>query len=163
MLAGRLPDTAPYGWDGAGEDVSHHLGHTFARLDGQGLPPLAQAALVRYVTTLRGPSVHTRAPAEALERGQEVFLSAGCASCHAAEGAWTDGQSHEVSSGVRADRVKAFDTPSLRFVDGTAPYFHDGRFATLRDLLTRSDGPMGAARAMPAEDIDALETFVRSL
>jgi hypothetical protein len=163
MLAGRLPDTAPYGWDGAGEDVSHHLGHTLARLEGTGLPPLAHAALVQYVTTLAGPSVHKRARAEALERGQEVFLSAGCDGCHSAAGAWTDGRSHEVSSGLRADTAKAFDTPSLRFVEGTAPYFHDGRYATLRDLLTRSDGPMGAARAMPAEDIDALETFVRSL
>ncbi len=163
MLAGRLRDTAPYGWDGAGSDVSHHLDHTLERLEGAGIAPEDRAALVRYVTTLAGPIVHARAPSETLDRGQAVFLAAGCASCHAAEGSWTDGQRHMVSSRAPADAIAAFDTPSLRFVGGTAPYFHDGRYATLHDLLTRAEGPMGAARTMPAEDIDALETFVRFL
>jgi mono/diheme cytochrome c family protein len=163
MLAGRLPDTAPYGWDGAGSDVSHHLDHTLERLEGEGFAPADRAALVRYISTLAGPTVHARATAETRDRGQAVFLSAGCASCHSPESAWTDGQRHEVSSRASADASAAFDTPSLRFVGGTAPYFHDGRYPTLRDLLTRSDGPMGAARGRPAEDIDALETFVRSL
>ena len=62
-----------------------------------------------------------------------------------------------------ADTIEAFDTPSLRFVGGTAPYFHDGRYPTLRALLATKDGPMGAARDRPAEDLDALEAFVRSL
>jgi hypothetical protein len=163
MLAGRLPDTAPYGWDGAGSDVSHHLDHTFARLEGEGLAPRDRAALVRYISTLAGPSVHASAPEALIHRGQAVFLSAGCASCHPAEEAWTDAQPHKVSSRSPGDAIAAFDTPSLRFVGGTAPYLHDGRYRTLRELLTRSDGPMGAARNMPAEDLDALETFVRSL
>ncbi len=163
MLAGRLRDTAPYGWDGAGSDLSHHLDHTLARLEGDGVAPGERAALLRYIATLAGPIVHAGAPAETLGRGQAVFLTAGCASCHAAEGSWTDGQRHQVSSRAAADAVAAFDTPSLRFVGGTAPYFHDGRYSTLHELLTRSDGPMGAARTMPAEDLDALETFVRFL
>ena len=32
-----------------------------------------------------------------------------------------------------------FDTPSLQFVGGTAPYFHDGRYPTLIDLLDAND------------------------
>jgi mono/diheme cytochrome c family protein len=163
MLAGRLPNTAPYGWDGAGNDPSHHLDHTIARLEGAGFAPKERAAVLRYISTLPGPDTQRAAPPETLEHGQAVFLTAGCASCHALEGGWTDGKSHNVSSRVAADAVAAFDTPSLRFVGGTAPYFHDGRYPTLRDLLTRSEGPMGAARKMPAEDIDALESFVRSL
>jgi hypothetical protein len=163
MLAGRLPDTAPYGWDGAGSDVSKHLDQTFKRLEGKGLSPRELTALVRYITTLPGPSVHTRGELEGLDRGLAVFLASGCGSCHSAEGAWTDGRSHDVSSRARADAASAFDTPSLRFVAGTAPYFHDGRYATLHDLLTRSDGPMGAAGKRPPEDTDALEAFVRSL
>jgi mono/diheme cytochrome c family protein len=163
MLAGRLQNTAPYGWDGAGSDVSHHLDHTLERLEGEGFAPADRAALVRYISTRAGPPVHARATAETLDRGQAVFLSAGCASCHSPESAWTDGHRHEVSSRASADADAAFDTPSLRFVGGTAPYFHDGRYPTLHALLTQSDGPMGAARGTPPEDIDALETFVRSL
>jgi mono/diheme cytochrome c family protein len=162
-VAGRLPDTAPYGWDGAGNDLSHHLDHTISRLQGMGLEEKERTALLRYISTLPGPPTHQAAPAGTLDRGQTVFLGAGCGSCHAVEGAWTDGRSHDVTSRVAADGLAAFDTPSLRFVGGTAPFFHDGRYGTLRELLTRSDGPMGAARKMPAEDIDALESFVRSL
>jgi hypothetical protein len=164
MLAGRLPDTAPYGWDGAGSDVEHHLGHTFARLEGKGLPKRELEALERYITTLEGPSVHAAARGDApLARGRDVFFSAGCASCHSPESGWTDGHSHEVGIHASADTVASFDTPSLRFAGGTAPYAHDGRYPTLRALLASKDGPMGAARDMPAEDLDALEAFVRSL
>jgi cytochrome c peroxidase len=68
-----------------------------------------------------------------------------------------------VGSRAPGDAVGAFDTPSLRFVGGTAPYFHDGRYPTLRSLLASKDGPMGAARNRSAEDLDALEAFVQSL
>jgi hypothetical protein len=163
MLAGRLPFTAPYGWDGAGSDVAHHLAHTLARLEGRGLPPRELEALERYVTTLEGPAVRADPHDGPLARGREVFFSAGCASCHSAESAWTDGHRHEVGSQAPADAIASFDTPSLRFVGGTAPYFHDGRFATLRALLASRDGPMGAARNAAPEDLNALEAFVRSL
>jgi cytochrome c peroxidase len=163
MLAGRLPDTGPYGWDGAGRDVEHHLGHTFARLDGQGLPPRDLAALERYITTLEGPPVHPTGSEAPLARGRQVFFAAGCGSCHSAESAWTDGKSHDVHSQNPADTVASFDTPSLRFVAGTAPYFHDGHFPSLRSLLASQNGPMGAARDRSPEDLDALEAFVKSL
>jgi hypothetical protein len=163
MLAGRLPETAPYGWDGAGADVTQHVGHTFARLEGKGLAPRDLDALVHYATTLPGPDVHASADAEARDQGRAVFFSAGCGSCHAPESGYSDGKRHDVKSGGMADLVAAFDTPSLRFVGQTAPYFHDGRYATLRSLLTDKEGPMSAARDRPKADIDALETFVRSL
>jgi len=163
MLAGRLPDTAPYGWDGAGSDVSQHLGHTLTRLEGQGLPARELDALALYVTTLEGPPVRTGTPGRDLTRGREVFFSAGCGSCHSVDRAWTDGQSHDVGVHAPADTVATFDTPSLRFVGGTAPYFHDGRSPTLRALLASQEGPMGAARSRPPADLDALEAFVRSL
>ena len=163
MLAGRLALTAPYGWDGAGSDVAHHLGHTFARLGGEGLPPHELEALEHYITTLEGPAIQTSRDHGQLARGRDVFFASGCGSCHQAESAWTDGQSHKVGSRVSADTIASFDTPSLHFVGGTAPYFHDGRYATLRELLASKDGPMGAARNQPPGDLDALEAFVQSL
>lgn len=59
--------------------------------------------------------------------------------------------------------MESYQTPSLRFVVGTAPYFHDGRYPTLRALLTSRDPNMGAARDLPAADLDALEAYLRSL
>jgi hypothetical protein len=163
MLAGRLPGTAPYGWDGAGEDLRDHLGHTLARLEGSGLAPPDRDALVRYAATLDGPKVHEGPSVATMNRGRAVFESAGCASCHAPESGYMDGKRHDVKSGALADAFTSFDTPSLRFARGTAPYFHDGRYPTLRALLTDKAGPMGAARDVPPSDLDALEGFVRSL
>jgi mono/diheme cytochrome c family protein len=163
MLAGRVAGTSPYGWDGAGDDLSKHLDHTLMRLNGGGLEPRERTALLRYVSSLPGPATHATEPTESLDRGREVFFAAGCASCHSAEREWTDGRSHDVSSRARADTLASFDTPSLRFASGTAPYFHDGRYKTLHDLLTLANGPMGAASSMPTKDVDSLESFVRSL
>ena len=56
-----------------------------------------------------------------------------------------------------------FATPSLRFVGGTGPYFHDGRYSTLRALLTSDDSAMGKAKDLPTAEIDALEAYLKTL
>jgi cytochrome c peroxidase len=70
---------------------------------------------------------------------------------------------HDVKSRTSADRDQAFDTPSLRFVGGTAPYFHDGRYASLRALLVGADGAMGHTKQLSDDDLAALEAYLRSL
>ena len=55
-----------------------------------------------------------------------------------------------------------FDTPTLEFVAGTAPYFHDGRYPTLHQLLVKSDGKMGHTKQLSSEDMDALEAYLRT-
>jgi cytochrome c peroxidase len=56
----------------------------------------------------------------------------------------------------------AFDTPSLRFVGGTGPYFHDGRFETLEALLKQSDGTMGHTKGLSQDDIRALVAYLET-
>ena len=56
-----------------------------------------------------------------------------------------------------------FDTPSLRFVGGTAPYFHDGRFATLEDLLMNPGGRMGHTLHLSRRDALALTAYLETL
>lgn len=147
MLAGRLGHTAPFGWNGTADTVDGHLHLTFQRLRGRGLESHEVAALEAFINTMRTPTVHvpTVGPeAERVARGKAVFESAetACATCHTAGGA-VDGAGHDVGSKARADHDPQFDTPSLRFVSGTTPYFHDGRYRTLRELLVGSDGKMG--------------------
>jgi mono/diheme cytochrome c family protein len=164
MLAGRVAATAPYGWDGEGRDLEHHLEHTFERLGGTGLTSIELRSLLAYVSTLTPPPAGAaRREAEAV-RGEAIFRSerAGCASCHAAT-SMTDGKRHDVRTQAKADKTPTFDTPSLRFVGGRAPYFHDGRYATLRALLTGSDGTMGHTSHLTASELDALEAYLRSL
>ena len=75
----------------------------------------------------------------AAERGQAVFHRAdvGCAVCHIPP-LFTDLLLHDVGTGHGPGELlgPAFDTPSLRGIWHTAPYLHDGRAPTLRDVLT---------------------------
>jgi cytochrome c peroxidase len=72
-----------------------------------------------------------------------------------------------------ADRVGAFKTPGLRDVAETAPYMHDGRFATLAEVLNHHNRapapPEGYGRSaltsleLTAQELVELEAFLRSL
>jgi cytochrome c peroxidase len=107
-----------------------------------------------------GPSaLGTRGAAAELARGREIFHSteAGCSTCHGMDGQAPDGLRHAISETVE------YDTPSLRFAGGTAPYFHDGRFGSLGDMLAATDGAMGKTHQLSPDDRRALETYLRSL
>ena len=85
-------------------------------------------------------------------RGLQVFMDparGNCEVCHSAPN-FTDNGFHNIglasSAGSAADpgryakkpvrsMIGAFKTPSLRGVTDTAPYFHDGSAATLRDVI----------------------------
>jgi cytochrome c peroxidase len=55
------------------------------------------------------------------------------------------------------------DTPSLRFVAGTAPYFHDGRYKTLEELLAAPDHAMGESTRLSRQDRAALAAYLETL
>jgi mono/diheme cytochrome c family protein/DNA-binding beta-propeller fold protein YncE len=163
ILAGRLGDTAPYSWDGSNADLEGHVRRTMRRLSGAGMAQPDLDALLAYVRRLEVPAA--RAAREALAaRGEALFTSAetGCSTCHA--GATTaDGLRHDVASAVKGERSPAFDTPSLRFLGQSAPYFHDGRYATLADLLRGVDGTMGHTSHLGADDLRALTAYLEAL
>jgi cytochrome c peroxidase len=52
-----------------------------------------------------------------------------------------------------------FDTPSLRSIFATAPYFHDGSAATLRDVVDR----LPFTTTLSSDDKDALVAYVKTL
>jgi YVTN family beta-propeller protein len=56
-----------------------------------------------------------------------------------------------------------FDTPSLVGVAATPPYLHDGRAATLRDVLEITRGRMGDISSLSESDLVALVEYLRSL
>src|SRR5260221_895667 len=132
MLVKRLEGTAPYGWDGANADLSHHLDPTIRRLFGTGLIPNERDAIFAYIATL--DMARTSSAPEEAEHGRQLFVSTGCARCHAGE-SLSDDALHDVGNRSRGDAGAKFDTPSLRFVSKSAPYFHDGRYTTLGALL----------------------------
>jgi cytochrome c peroxidase len=83
---------------------------------------------------------------QAERRGEQVFRQVGCARCHGGN-LLTDNQFHNtgvrpadedqgrfVVTGRNGDRAR-FRTPTLRNVELRAPYFHNGRFATLESVV----------------------------
>jgi cytochrome c peroxidase len=112
--------------------------------------------------------------------GLKVFTAKGCITCHAPP-LFTDFDFHNAGLGDdagRKDATKAdadvgrFKTPSLRNVALTAPYFHDGRAATLDDAITvmaaggvknpNLDAKFKAQKLTP-KDVKALKAFLEAL
>ncbi|HTJ85344.1 MAG TPA: cytochrome C peroxidase, partial [Polyangiaceae bacterium] len=118
-------------------------------------------ALVAFVSSLPPPPRVASADRARVARGQTVFGAYGCERCHA--GGASDGKAHDIGSGSKDERRQAFDTPTLTRVGRTAPYFHDGRYATLDDLLRSSDTEMVDGSKLADGDRLALEAYLETL
>lgn len=172
MLVGRL-NSGPYGWRAKHDRLEDNMRETIGRLGGSGL---TEAELTKLATFLReGLHAPTTATPPAEEpsaqearvaaRGKELFTSGevGCSSCHTLEREASDRALHMVGTRSKKDADEAFRTPPLLFVGGTAPYFHDGRYATLEALLADNYDRMGQTTHLSQEDLRALATFLRTL
>jgi hypothetical protein len=169
MLAGRVGDGGPYSWSGQHGTLDEHVRRTFQRLGGTGLQgaALEHKALLAWVSAMPGPKVAHDGERQALvARGKELFEGgeAPCTSCHLA-GQGTDKEPHALGfkGSSTPPRDALFETPTLRFVAGTAPYFHDGRYETLDDLLTGADGSMGHTFHLSRADRKALLAYLETL
>jgi DNA-binding beta-propeller fold protein YncE len=136
-------------------------------------------ALAAYCNSLAATlSPHAEAPGRltaAAERGRLLFESPalGCATCHPAP-TYTDSRPekpfrlHDVGTGAgdpSETMGPAYDTPSLIGVYRSAPYLHDGRAATLRDVLTTQnpDDRHGRTRHLSPAELDDVIAFLKSL
>jgi cytochrome c peroxidase len=116
------------------------------------------------------------------KQGMALFYSdrVGCAGCHSGfnfSGNWRDrqGETGRASFARNGTSARPLRVPTLRNVALTAPYMHDGRFASLDEVLGHySDlalAPGGAARidrrlprsALSAAERAALRAFLESL
>ena len=165
-------DTLPTHWSGDRDEL-HDAEVTIRTIqNGTGLvtgeahdplgPPHAGLsrrldALAAYLATLDPPEpAASPEDGPTAERGAEVFDRLGCAVCHPGP-LYTDRRLHDVGTGAR------FDTPSLRGLRLTAPYFHDGDAATLRAAFAGETGPHAVAGAAPTAEVEALLAFLRTL
>ncbi|MFN8451358.1 MAG: cytochrome c peroxidase [Anaerolineae bacterium] len=120
--------------------------------------------LTQYLTTLQAPPNPYQFPMAVVKRGEEVFQEQGCASCHVGP-AGTDLQSYDVGTGASSPLEKrgtVFDTPSLRWLWLSAPYFHDGSAQTLRQVF-ELPGKHQLIFTVPPDDIDALVDYLLAI
>ena len=126
-----------FSWAGTAPSLQANIrGIIVNRMKGPEPSPGALGALEAYVRSLGFPAnsnlnadgtPSTSAPAAA-KRGYAVFMRAGCQACHLPP-TFDKKDVEDVFSGGK------FKVPSLRVVSQTAPYFHDGRFATLEQAV----------------------------
>ena len=132
-------------------------------------PEEEAVAIDEYVKSLQPiPSPHLvdGQLSPAAQRGKRLFESeqVGCHTCHPAP-LYTDLKVYPVGTRSPADYVDAFDTPTLVEVWRTAPYLHDGRYATIRELIVAGRHGQGDGRAteLGQQEVDDLIAFVLSL
>ena len=124
----------------------------------------AIAAFERTLLSGRSPfdryvfSAEHAALSEQAKRGMALFFSRtiGCAQCHSGfnfAGNWRDaeGQTGPASFADNGTSSTAMRVPTLRNIALTAPYMHDGRFATLEEVLAHYSALGERAQAQRAQ------------
>jgi YVTN family beta-propeller protein len=163
LLAHRTPPAMSLGVRASAE-IAVRAGFRFIQFV---TPPEEECAAVdAYLKSLApvpSPRLVDGRPGPAARRGEAAFDKAGCAVCHPPP-LFTDLRLHDIGTGVDAEKGKAFDTPTLVEVWRTAPYLHDGRAETIRDVLTRhNEGHRhGRTDLLSASELADLEAFVLS-
>lgn len=109
--------------------------------------------------------------------GYELFKSSGCAGCHngpAVGGALYQkfGVHHPYKTASKAEGRKAvtgkdtdlnvFKVPTLRNIELTYPYFHDGAAVTLEDAV-KTMGKIQLDRDFNKKEIDSIVAFLKTL
>jgi len=121
---------------------------------------VALDAYLKSLSPVPSPYLEQGQLSERARQGRQLFQSERCDTCHTTP-LYTDQQSHELGTGRGLDEGVSFDTPTLLECWRTAPYLHDGRAASIEDLL-REDRH-GLSRDLSADERSALAEFVLSL
>ncbi len=165
MLAGRVNRKGPFGWLGKHESLQVHMQTTMKNLKGSGLEENERNQLAAFLVSLKPPAQKWRTLTDEEIHGRDLFNSsdAQCSQCHAEKSGFTDHDTHDVRSATASDQTKEFLVPSLTNVGTSAPYFHDGRYASLEDLIEKCDGSMGMTKQMTPADKKSIVAYLRTL
>jgi mono/diheme cytochrome c family protein len=160
-LAGPVGRTAPVTWSEDVESVAEEaLLTSDLRMGGSGLAEEDALAMEAFIDSTRYPDAPRRGEdSEQVRLGAEVFARAdvGCASCHSGE-LFTDNLSHLVVG------EKATQTPTLRGISASGPYFHDGSAPSLEAVVEMArSARMGDTSGLTDEERRALVAYLQSL
>jgi len=168
MLLAHL--TPPSMSSGARESAEEAVRSGFRNILFSVQPEEILTSVDEYLKSLKpvpSPTLVQGQLSEAAHRGKELFFNEqrlGCAVCHP-EPLYTNLKSYDVKSRGELDRTDAFDTPTLIECWRTAPYMHDGRYVTLKELFTvgKHGRRPSEIEALTEQEIDDLVAFLRAL
>jgi len=140
-----IGEHAPYGFRGQFQSLREFTGKVIVQeFAGAEPPPIVLDALIAYeneLAPLPNPllapdgKLTEAAPPEA--RAGEPLFRQRCAACHVPEYGFLDFHRHDVGSGGPVE------TPSLLGLQFDAPYFHDGRYDTVAEVIDHFDRLFG--------------------
>lgn len=177
MLAGRVAARGPYGWRSESPSLAARIVAEFGLhrwLGGSGEPRERKARATHLAKFLRkglvSPPRASRPLTGEEQRGKALFESAEtrCATCHVPSSGFAGRAAAPLpqptpAPGFASEESAAFKTPSLLYVGGTPPYFHDGRYPTLEALVEESADTMGKTSQLSADERRALVAYLKTL
>jgi len=147
------------GWEGSG--ITREQGEDIAKLDY--LADYLRSGLVPPPTLVKALDASEL-------RGKAIFESdqARCSRCHVPASEFTDRTASPLPPlpqrpGFDVEPNPSFKTPSLWFIAGTAPYFHDGSQATLEALVRTNRDRMGQTSHLGPDAQADLVAYLRTL
>jgi hypothetical protein len=179
MLAGRVSASGPYGWHAQAADLVERLAdgfnlHRWGRGDADakswmtGERANALGAFLRKGVVL--PPGIGRELSDVEKEGKKIFESDAtqCTVCHVASTEFTNRAPARLPKlptlpGFEDEADDKFKTPSLFFVSGSAPYFHDGSVSTLSELIAKNGDRMGKTSQLTQAEKDALVAYLETL
>lgn len=177
MLAARVDALGPYGWHGESGTLVDRIkaGFSLHRPGTLRTDPLTLKLRAAPIATFlrKGLVPPPRAKRELDEReklGKAVFESpkTQCATCHVPDKGFTDRsvvplRGFKTQPLFSEDPNPAYKVPSLLFVAGTPPYYHDGSAKTLTELVEKNQDRMGKTSHLSADERAALIAYLETL
>lgn len=177
MLAGRVSAEGPYGWHAESPTIVDRETRGFGLHRWGAVPerPSAEVemrakALADFLRRGLVPPTVSADFDEQARRGQALFISkaVGCAECHVPATSYTTRQPYPLSplavrAGFDEEPDPKFKIPSLSFLAGRAPYFHDGSAPSIEQLVEKNGNRMGKTAQLSAAERADLVAFLRTL
>ena len=111
-----------------------------------------------------------KALSQAEQEGLKLFIAKGCAACHNGVNLGGSMQAFEVAGkykfaklgNFKGDKNGMVKTPTLRNIEETAPYFHNGAIWSLKDAI-KEMGSTQLGISISDSEAQSIEVFLRSL
>ncbi len=154
-------DTAPYAWTGRFASLEHQVSQSFdTSLRGPAVLDDVRADVTAYIRSLAAPPPRMNKSDPLVVQGESLFQKQGCMECHAPPRFTTSGRRDGgIGDGGRPGSL--YNPPSLRGIGWSAPYFHDGRAASLDEVIRIH--PPNRNDSLSAPQRRALATYLESL
>lgn len=153
--------TEPAAWNGSLARLADQVHQSLdSSLRGPDSSPGMVQDLVAYLESLPSPPPRRPRDDPATQRGAALFRLRRCETCHRPP-SYTVAGTRDVGLDDGVGGNRRFNPPSLLGVGWSAPYFHDGRAATLMKVV-QNHSP-GQKRPLSSQEQDDLVAFLESL